>query len=394
MEPEDRSSAPTAIVVGANFAGLAAAIALRRAGVAATAYERAPGLDRLQGARGGVHIWPNALRALDLLGAADAVKASGVEFKASAMLTTDGKMLTNWPLEEMHRELGQPTLLVQRTDLHRALAETLAGLAPDAVRTGMRCTGFEQDAGGVTARFENGEEARADILVGADGMKSAIRAQLLGPTEFRPSGGPMVRGDATLAADAVAMPLRTTHIYLGRGYQFGLNRIDEERFSWFLRTAPGSDVPADPAAVATLVRGWAEPVVRVVAATTAEQTTRVELYDAKPSSKWGEGRVTLAGDAAHPMLNALSQGAAQAFEDGAVLNLVLSERGTADLPGALRAYEERRIARAASYVNRSRFIGDMAVWRNPVACVARTAFMRLAGGAVWKRMRQSTGAAF
>jgi 2-polyprenyl-6-methoxyphenol hydroxylase-like FAD-dependent oxidoreductase len=392
MASETHARTLTATVVGGNFSGIAATIALRNAGIEATAFEQAPSVERLQGAKGGIHLWPNALRALDILGVGERVRERGTEFDRSDMVSTRGKLLTSFKLDEFRERIGIPTLHILRSELHRAIHDGLEAVAPGSLRTGARCAGFAQDEEGVTTRFEDGTEIRSDMLVGADGMKSAIRTQLFGPLELRPSGGPTIRGDASMTD--IPFATRTTRIYTGRGTQFGLNRIDETHVTWFLRVSDESEIPIDLSAVSTIVRGWADPVERVVAATDPETMSRAETYDAPPIPAWGVGRVTLAGDAAHPMLNSLSQGAAQGFEDAAVLQLVLGELGTDDLPAALHAYEQRRMKRAADYVKRSRFMGDMAMWHNPVACGVRTAIMRVAGPAVWKKTQESASAAF
>jgi 2-polyprenyl-6-methoxyphenol hydroxylase-like FAD-dependent oxidoreductase len=386
---------PAATVIGGNFSGMAAGLALTRAGFDVAVYEQAPSLDRVQSAKGGLHLWPNAIRALDVLGVGEDVRSRAIPFDRSEMATAEGRVLTSWRLDEFRQRSGFPTVHILRAELHRALAEGLAAAAPGAVRTGTRCEGFTQDGERVTARFADGSEARSDVLVGADGMKSVIRAQLLGPPELKPSGGATIRGDSELAnGDDLPLPLRSTRVYLGRGKQFGLNRLDERRVTWFLRVADVEGSPEDLDAVREQVRGWADPIERVLEATDPATISRAETYDAPKAPKWGEGRVTLAGDAAHPMLNSISQGAAQGLEDGAVLQLVFAERGTDDIPRALRAYEERRIARVYDFVKRSRMIGDMAIWRNPIACAGRSIFMQVANPVIWKQTQSSATAAF
>jgi 2-polyprenyl-6-methoxyphenol hydroxylase-like FAD-dependent oxidoreductase len=201
----------------------------------------------------------------------------------------------------------------------------------------------------------------------------------------------MIRGEAVIDTDC-DMRERSLRVYYGRGYQMGLNRIDHHHFSWFLRTPAGAELAPDADAVGAVVRGWAEPIEAVVAATPPEELKRVVLRDSDPPERWGEGRVSFAGDAAHPMLNSLSQGAAQAFEDAAMLHLVFAERADEDVATLLRRFEARRLPRARDYVKRSRRMGDMGVWRNPAACVARGAIMRLAGPLVWKQLVATTRA--
>src|SRR5262245_26651624 len=126
---------PTATVVGGNFAGLATGIGLLRAGVATTVYERQT-LAGLESAKGGIHLWPNALQALRALGAAEPVLDVGVEWHSATMVTADGRVMNEWPFHELKRALGLPVILIQRRDLVRALAETLTALDPRALHTG------------------------------------------------------------------------------------------------------------------------------------------------------------------------------------------------------------------------------------------------------------------
>jgi 2-polyprenyl-6-methoxyphenol hydroxylase-like FAD-dependent oxidoreductase len=150
----------------------------------------------------------------------------------------------------------------------------------------------------------------------------------------------------------------------------------------------------DLAAAAELIRGWAAPVERVVNGTEPQSAAGFELFDRAPLTSWGQGRVTLIGDAAHAMLNTLSQGAAMALEDAAVLKLTFEQRGSADVPGALRAYEERRLPRTTSFVNRSRSMGNIALLNNPVACSLRNAFVSVGNNFVWSRTKKAAAESF
>jgi 2-polyprenyl-6-methoxyphenol hydroxylase-like FAD-dependent oxidoreductase len=390
------SSAPdagplSAIVVGGNFGGLAAAIALKRAGIDAKVYERAPDLAVLQGAKGAMHQYPNSAKACAVLGAHDRVIERGVRWLHWESWTAAGRMLGRWNLDELEQMMGEPTIMIDRRDLHQALLETLGELDPDAVRTGMRCVGFEQDEGGVTARFEGAEDVRADLLVGADGLKSTIRAQLHGPGELRPTSGVNIRGDATLGEPA--MPVGTSRIYWGRGVQLGLNQVDDGRVAWFLRTVRAKG-QADLETAAALVRGWAAPVEQVIAATEPQSFAGFELFDRAPLTSWGQGRVSLLGDAAHAMLNTLSQGAAMALEDAAVLQLTFEQRGAADVPGALRAYEQRRLPRTTNFVKRSRAMGNISLLNNPIGCSLRNVFISRGNNFVWSQTKKAAAESF
>jgi FAD-dependent urate hydroxylase len=376
-------------VVGGNFAGLAAAIGLARNGFDVTVVERAPSLENLQQAKGGLHLWPNAMKALEALGAGERALDQAVVFDRSDMAKSDGSVLTSWHLDEFRSKVGVPTVRIDRGALHRALAETLREVAPNAVRVGTRAETVTVDEGAVTTQLDSGESRTSDLLVAADGVRSRIREQLFGPLELR-SGGWTTIG--TSHVDVPSFPERTTRVYLGRGVQFGLNRMEGAHFSWFIRTADASEdaAPLTVEEVVGYVHGWADPIEQVLHATDPDTMTRAPTFDAEPLPRWTKGRAALAGDAAHPMLNSISQGAAQGLEDGAALHALFAERGNDDIPGVLVAYEERRRERAADFAKRSRFVGSLAVWQNPAACAFRSVFMRASGGIVWKKMQQST----
>lgn len=171
-----------AIVVGAGIGGLSAAIALRRAGVEAVVFERARELKEI-GA--GLSLMPNAIRALNGLGLADALRAIGAPIGVAQIRTWRGEVLSSIPAWRLGERVGAGSAAVHRADLQGAL---LRELGEEAVRLGTACTSFEQEGGGVRAFFADGAEERADLLVGADGLRSTIRRGLLGDGAPRYAG--------------------------------------------------------------------------------------------------------------------------------------------------------------------------------------------------------------
>jgi len=381
---------PRALVIGGNFAGLGVGIALQSAGFATTVYERAPDIELLERAVGGLHQWPNAMRAAQVLGVEEAFRQAGTVYTRSDMYTQSGALCSTWPLDELERELGYPTVSIQRRDLHRALLDRYREAGGD-VDSGKACNGFEQDATSVTATFADGSEAQGAVLVGADGLNSVIRAQLHGRGEPR-YGGFLVRGSAKLTDGSVAPGVM--NIYYGKGTQVGISQNDPENATWFLRSVV---LPKEDAknldAVRRLFADWPDTVRRAIDATDPESMTSADNFDRDPIERWGDRRVTLAGDAAHPMLNTFSQGAAQALEDAAVLKILFEERGIDDVDGVLRAYEERRRERAAAFVKRSRTMSNIGLMTNPVLIAIRDRVI-LRSKIPWKQQRKTVGAAF
>ncbi len=358
-----------AIIVGGGIGGLAAAIALRAAGVAATVYERATEL-REVGA--GLSLWPNAIRALEQLGLGAAVNAIGAPQFGGGIQTSAGRVLSYTDDEALVRRLGRPAVVLHRAELLALLSDQLgSGL----IQTGAELTGLAQDERGVTAFFADGRSARADLLIGADGLRSAVRRLLFDDRPPRYSGYTAWRGVVALP-HTPALLARAGELW-GCGSRFGLVPMSGGRVYWFaVANAPTgqSDGPhGRKQEVLDLVRGWAEPVEAVVAATDEDAILRNDIYDRPPLRRWVDGRVALLGDAAHPMTPNLGQGACQALEDAVELGRCIYSSGNVEL--GLLAYQTRRRDRANAIVRQSRSVGQMAQLSHPLVCRLRNALL-------------------
>ncbi len=339
-----------AIVVGGGIGGLSAAIALRRVGVEAVVLERAAEMREI-GA--GISLWANAMKALKKLGLYDAVRAAGKGGIGGTVRLPGGERLSGIPAEELEGRFGESVVLT-RPDLQRALLAALDG-AGGELRLGAECLGFRQDGSGVVVELRGRREERCDLLVGADGLHSAVRAGLFGEQKPRYAGFTAWRGLADLGEGRDDAGFEAW----GRGRIFGLVSLGGCSFYWYAtKNAPEGqgDAPGGrKAEILELFGGWHEPVPSVVRATEEEDILRNDVYDREPLRRWGEGRVTLLGDAAHPMTPNLGQGACQAIEDAVVLAGCVREMRD-DVAGALRLYEGRRKRRTALVARRSRML--------------------------------------
>ena len=357
--------ARTAIIIGGGIGGLAAAIGLRRAGWDVEVFEQAAELAEVGS---GLSLWRNALAALDRLGVLDALRALGVSGQDGAVYRPDGRLLARMKSAE-GAPPGGMILLLHRAELHRVL---LDAAGRESVRTGARCVGVAQDDRGATARFDDGREARGDLLVGADGLRSTVRAALDGPSPPRYAGYAVYRGIAAFDPSRVL-----SGETWGPGLRIGRWGLTGGRSYWYASHAVAEGRPDPPsgrkAHLLELFRGWHAPVADLIAATDEAAILRDDIYDRPPLPRWSVGRATLLGDAAHPMTPDLGQGACQAIEDAVVLAECLSQAD--DVPAALRAYEARRIPRTSRVVATARRIGRMARWSNPLACRVRDALM-------------------
>jgi 2-polyprenyl-6-methoxyphenol hydroxylase-like FAD-dependent oxidoreductase len=366
-----------AVVVGAGIGGLSATIALRRAGIEAHAFERAPELRHIQ-LGGGIHLWHNGMRGLQQLELGAPVSqlgGRGAVVERAEFTTSLGAPIASWSVSEVERELGAPTVGVRRPDLHRVLIDALDD---HAVTFGATCTGFQQNGDGVIAHFSDGRTEPADVLIGADGLKSAVRVQLRGQEAPRFAGYASWQALAPLGADVV--PIGLFRVVWGRGARFLYYRVNDELVYWegIFSTEPGGkDAPGTRKQnVVDRFAGWQQPVATILEATPEEGITRGDIYDRPPVKEWGSGRVMLLGDAAHPMTNALGQGANQAIEDAVILAKCLTR--VPDPAAGLREYQSQRVGRANRMAQIAWMLTQLSRWQRPRACMLRDRTLRLA----------------
>ncbi len=372
---KDMKDPAKVIVAGAGIGGLTATIAFRRAGFEVAIFERAAEL-REVGA--GLLLATNAQKALGKLGLAEAVALLGTPASAGEIRSWRGEVLVSIPANELGKKVGVSSAAVHRADLQALLVREVG---EGTMRLGAEVEGFEQDKSGVRVSLAGGSEEHAEILVGADGLRSKVRATIFGPEEPRYAGYTAWR--AVAKPEQELLPWGTGFESWGRGARFGCAHIGQGRVYWFAtRNAPegGKDGPPGGPGGArvtllTLFGEWHRPVRELIEATDEDAILRTDIYDREPlGERWGEGRVTLLGDAAHPMTPNLGQGACQAIEDAVVMARCLQELDEADregIPGVLRRYEGLRSSRTAKVVRQSRRIGQIGQLESAFLCRLR-----------------------
>jgi salicylate hydroxylase len=350
-EPTSKGRLGTVGIVGAGIAGLALAAALRRRGVSYYVFEQAPEFGEV-GA--GIQIAPNATRLLDRLGLTAALAKVAVRPAAIEMRAWDtGDVVARTDLGSCPAQYGAPYLTVHRADLHRILASLVdsRSLVLDA-----RVEKVAEDDDGVELTFADGRQDRVAVLVGADGVRSVVRAGLHSDAP-RYSGHTIFRG--LIPADAVSWLAESPRVvlWLGPGQHAVAYPVAGGRLISFGATFPVTEydggeswsTTADPASMRAAYEGW-HPRLRELLAQ-ADQVSRWALHDRDPIPGWGTARITLAGDAAHPMLPFVAQGANQAIEDAFCLAKHLAQ---VRVSTALARYEHARKARTAEVQRISR----------------------------------------
>jgi salicylate hydroxylase len=345
----------TAVVVGGGIGGLAAAGALTRAGIEASVYEQAPALGEI-GA--GVLLGPNSVRLLHRLGLAAAIEETG-----------------GWVGEgsTYYRHDGTKVAPIMTTDssgwaamygMHRAdLVDVLRRAIPDgAIHLGHRAVSAEQTAEKARVTFDNGATAEAEVVIAADGIHSALQQFVTEQATPVFSGSVAFRG----LIDAGRVPQwrpRVSRLWMGEGKHVLVYPLRAGKLINFVCFVPADkemreswSAPGDPDALRAAFEGWAAPVTDLLKH--VDTTFWWGLYDREPLTEWTKGRLALLGDAAHPMLPHLGQGANQSIEDGFALAAVLKGTAARDVPAALRHYAQVRRRRTDVVQNNSRRNGE------------------------------------
>lgn len=333
-------------IIGGGIGGLAAALALHRAGIDVEVYEQA---SRITEIGAGLNLSPNALLALRMLDVEDEAIAAG--YRDDEQLTrhfASGAVMSRQPRDEMSAaQYGAGYLTIHRADMQAIL---LRHLPAERVYLAKSCVNVENVAGGAIARFADGTSVQANAIIGADGIHSKVREALFGPQPPRFTGCVCWRG--LVAVDAIAdIPQfrnmaawwgpsgHVVHYLVRRGEMVNfVAHYDSENWtdeSWTQECSRDELLEA--------FKGWNEDLLKLFAL--SERYYKWALYDRDPLPQWGKGAITLLGDAAHPMLPYLGQGAAMAMEDGCILARIIQQE--TNVEAALRLYESLRQSRTA-----------------------------------------------
>ncbi|MET9289870.1 FAD-dependent monooxygenase [Nocardia beijingensis] len=361
----------SAIVAGGGIGGLAAAVGLHRSGWAVTVLERRARAGEI-GA--GWSFAPNAVRAADALGVGADFRVVSVPTQAGATLRTpSGRYL-------MRYEAGRDVALLanHRADLHSAL---LGHLPTGVVRAGAEVIGFEQSGSevSVTYRTQDGtHRAVADVLVGADGIHSAVRRGLFADSDPVFQRILCWRG---VTEPGSVWPIEGFQTW-GRGARFGAHPLTDRRVFWFLtvrQSEPGIRYGNDLAELRRRVGNWHHPIPALLAATPPEAILCHDIFDLEPLQSFAQGRVALLGDAAHAMTPFLAQGACQALEDATVLAAELRD---GPVPAALARFDQLRRPRGQQVQRMARQDPAISLSTNALVYGLATGMTRLAGRGV------------
>ncbi|GAA3723760.1 FAD-dependent monooxygenase [Plantactinospora mayteni] len=363
----------TAVVVGAGIGGLCTGLALRRQGWQVTVLERAPAF----GAVGaGIALFSNALTGLASLGVDERIRAAGRVEASGGTRTSDGRWLARLDAADLVDQLGTESLGIHRATLHGILRDAL----PEGTTTVTGAEVVEVVAGPpaeVTYVSDSTRTTlRADLVIGADGLRSVVRRRLwpdapapvyVGTTAWRGVTDQPWAGEPLVG------------ITWAPGAEFGTVPLGDGRIYWFgaVNAPEGGRAPDELSAVRERFGSWHAPIPALLDATSPETVLRNDLYHlGTPLGSYVTGAVALLGDAAHAMTPNLGQGAAQAIEDAVVLGLSLA--GGTDVAAGLARYDTERRPRSQQIARASYLVGRFGQQlRNPLAVGLRNVMVRL-----------------
>jgi FAD-dependent urate hydroxylase len=374
------------LVVGGGIAGLTAALALRQQSIPVTVFEKETELREMACA---IQIWVNGTVGLRELGLGDRLAAISQPVEHYRFYTWRGKQILEVPVGALSEEQGlTPPLMARRPDLVGLLVDA-AG--EDMIRWGARCVGYEQGETGVVVRLEDGSEERGALLVAGDGVDSTV-AKVVDPNASPKGAGYQYLRALTRFEGA---PRHEFSLTMGRGDRFLFHDLGDGWVYWagVLVAEPGSGDPPQGRKAQLLERfaDFPERIPAMIEATEERAIYRQDVRDLDPRDTWVDGRVVLIGDAAHATTPNLGRGAGEAIADGLALARGLGAAGGlgGDVLGALRAFDAERRAETTAVQKRSRRIGRIASWANPLACAARERILRHVAGRGMKRAMQA-----
>jgi 2-polyprenyl-6-methoxyphenol hydroxylase-like FAD-dependent oxidoreductase len=359
-------------IIGGGIGGFTTAVALRHFGIEATVYERSSELREL-GA--GMMLWANSARVMNELGLIEKIVPFGGLTDNFLLRKRDGEVL----MEIETGDFEVPSVCLPRANL---LSILVSAFPVENIKLSHEFQSLNQSENSVIVNFTNGETAKHDLIIGADGLRSRVRRQVFGESEPIYRGYLIWRG----IGEASGMPENTSSETWGCGKRFGILNTADKRFTWYAAVNfPKNHVDSPlgrKAELLDLFSDWHSPIGELIASTPEELIMKNGAFDQVLLRKWTKGRVALLGDSAHACTPNLGQGGGMAIEDALVLAKCLNSQSSIDT--ALRLYEKRRTSRTKHIQQRSRLMGQIAQWENSAIVSAREKVTKILPAAIFE----------
>jgi 2-polyprenyl-6-methoxyphenol hydroxylase-like FAD-dependent oxidoreductase len=346
-------------IIGGGVAGCVLARALGKQAIDSRIFER-NGPSRFTG--GALLLWSNAMRALAEVGLDVGPRTFGQELECIDFRSSDGQLLWRLRADKLARHNDAPCMVVPRAAFLDYLDKAVAGQVERQVYRSHR-----QTAQQVTTSFEGGNSVESSVLIGADGLRSLVRRELEGREPVLRFTGQSIWVGALPFRHRLLKPGRAV-ASVGRGLRFWAAAFPDERVYWYA-IFPEHFAPKNLFELSRHFVDFHPPVAELIQSTPLSSVAKTSICDRHPSASWGSGRVTLIGDAIHPVTPDLGQGACQAIESAVTLAEQLAQHGSS--PAGLRHYEERRRTRTSRISNLSYITAVNSMVKSPLACRLR-----------------------
>ena len=354
-------------IIGGGIGGLTAALALRQCGFEPEVFEQAPALLDVGSA---IALWPNATRVLDWLQLAGKILERAGVLEQVRWLDQYGRLINEVRISGERRF---PSVALHRADLQHIL---LQALPESSIHLGHTLVDYRQRGDRIVASFANGDAIESDFLIAADGVHSRVRAQFIN------DGDPIERGYTIWRGiSPTVLSAGTAFELYGRGKRFGIGPIGLGRTGWW---ATVNNNHADD--LSEIFAGWYRPVLELIETTPTSSILKTGAFDRLPLRNWGEGRMTMIGDAIHPTTPNLGQGGCLAMEDAVVLARCFEKYGATE--EALRRYERCRYKRTTMISRYSRYYGRVGQSENVLVRGLRRTALALVPEALALRLMQ------
>ncbi len=357
-------------IIGGGIGGLTAALALRQYGFEPEVFEQAPALLDVGSA---IALWSNAMRVLDRLQLAGEILEHAGLLEEVRWLDQQGRLINQVRISSERRF---PSVALHRADLQHVL---LQALPESSIHLGHTLVNDQPRSDRIIATFSNGQTIDADFLIAADGVHSRVRAQFINDGDPIERGYTIWRGISPATPSAI--PPGTALELYGRGKRFGIGPIGLGRTGWWA-TVNNSNTND----LSKLFAGWYPPVLELIETTPPSSILKTGAFDRLPVRNWGDGRMTMIGDAIHPTTPNLGQGGCLAMEDAVVLGRCFEKYGATE--EALRRYERCRYKRTTMISRYSRYYGAVGQSENVWARAARRTALALVPEALALRLMQ------
>lgn len=361
------------LIVGGGIGGLTTALACQHFQLDYEVFEAAPEIREV-----GAGIWvpPNAMQVMKKLDAADEIQKAGRLLNSISVGGPDGERWYTLSTAKVISKYGFGTIAIHRANLQSVLCQALD---KNRVHTGKRLSHFEQTREAITLHFDDGTQASGNCLIGADGLRSAVRNQLFGNGTFRYSGQTCWRGIVKFRLPDDRQGDMIELWGKRPGQRFAYSHISENEVYYYATLATpagGKDMHGDEKNfLHKNFDSFGFIPKNIIEAMDTQTLIRTDLFDLSPITTWTSGKVALLGDAAHATTPNLGQGAAQAIEDAYVLVSTL-KKGMENIPLAFKTYERKRINKARYIVNTSWKLGQLTNIKNPVGIALRNWMIR------------------